>query len=78
MTRAFDAGNQHCQRFFVPLLALAQSLHLKTVAEGVETAEQAGRLAELGCDELQGFWISRPLPLDALLDWLRARTPAGV
>ena len=60
------------------VISLAQSLHLKTVAEGVETAEQAGRLAELGCDELQGFWISRPLPLDALLDWLRARTPAGV
>jgi diguanylate cyclase (GGDEF)-like protein len=47
-------------------LALARSLGLATVAEGVETADQAAWLARSGCDDAQGFFYSRPLePADA-------------
>ena len=43
-------------------LALARGLHLKTVAEGVETPAQARFLVAEGCDMLQGFLFSKPLP----------------
>lgn len=43
------------------ILAMAQSLGLCTVAEGVETAEQADLLTALGCDLLQGYYFSKPV-----------------
>jgi EAL domain-containing protein (putative c-di-GMP-specific phosphodiesterase class I) len=42
------------------IIQLAKSLSLTTVAEGVETAAQYRALRELGCDEVQGFYVSRP------------------
>jgi diguanylate cyclase (GGDEF)-like protein len=42
------------------IVALAQKLGLRTVAEGVETEEQAALLTKLGCDELQGYLFSPP------------------
>jgi EAL domain-containing protein (putative c-di-GMP-specific phosphodiesterase class I) len=39
-------------------------MDLSVVAEGVETEEQRGFLAGMGCHSFQGFLISRPLPLD--------------
>jgi diguanylate cyclase (GGDEF)-like protein/PAS domain S-box-containing protein len=44
------------------IVNLARSLGLGTVGEGVETEEQAAALAQLGCDQVQGYWYSRPLP----------------
>jgi diguanylate cyclase len=44
------------------ILAMAQSLQLRVVAEGVETVEQADFLRARGCDELQGFLFSKPVP----------------
>ena len=40
---------------------MAHALRMTVVAEGVETAAQLGILRELGCDEVQGYYISRPL-----------------
>ncbi|AVG16023.1 hypothetical protein CFN79_09255 [Chromobacterium vaccinii] len=48
------------------IISLAHAMGLETVAEGVETEPQAQRLAELGCDVLQGYWLSRPMPADAV------------
>ena len=54
-------------------IELGHNLGLRVVAEGVETQETWGRLAQLGCDTAQGFFISRPLPRIVLVDWLRKR-----
>lgn len=54
--------------------SLAQARGMRTVAEGVETPLQQRRLAEAGCDAIQGFHLCRPLPADSMDAWLRARS----
>ena len=49
-------------RLIEAVIGLAQSLGLTTIAEGVETAEQMLTLKALGCDIVQGYYFSRPLP----------------
>lgn len=49
---------------------LAHSFGMKVVAEGVETEAQRAYLVSIGCDYLQGYIISKPLPMDELLDYL--------
>ena len=55
------------------IVAMGHSLHMKVVAEGVETQAQAQCLRELGCDEMQGYLLSRPMPPAALLAWVTQR-----
>lgn len=52
------------------IIAMARTLGYSTTAEGVETAEQAELLRELGSDELQGFYFSRPLRAVNLEEWI--------
>lgn len=54
------------------VVALGHSLQMKVVAEGVETAEQVEFLRDLGCNEMQGWHLSRPLPPAELAKWLAA------
>ena len=53
----------------IAAISLAHSLGMRVVAEGVETADQANAVIELGCDEIQGFFFSKPLPAAEFLRW---------
>ena len=54
-------------------MALARSLELDVVAEGVETSEQTAFLMQLGCRYAQGFLLSRPITTDEMTRLLAAR-----
>jgi EAL domain-containing protein (putative c-di-GMP-specific phosphodiesterase class I) len=55
------------------VVALGHALGVRVVAEGVETAVQAALVCQLGCDEQQGYYHSKPLPAQDLEPLLRAR-----
>lgn len=55
------------------ILAMAQALNLRVIAEGVETQDQYDFLAELGCAEGQGYLFARPMPCDDLISFFRDR-----
>ncbi len=54
------------------VISLGQHLGLKTIAEGVETEEQMTVLQKLGCDEVQGFLLAKPMPERDLLEFLES------
>ena len=68
-----DQGNV----FFEAIITMAHALGMRVVAEGVERREQVAILRSLGCDEIQGFIVSKPLaPTTHQADLFRALMPA--
>ena len=59
------------------MIRIGKTLRLETVAEGIEKVEQAARLRALQCDIGQGYLFSRPLPSDAISQFLRDRSANG-
>ncbi len=59
------------------LIALAHNLKLRVIAEGVETEAQLRLLQQQGCDEIQGFFFSRPLSADEFVRLLQNHNPAA-
>jgi EAL domain-containing protein (putative c-di-GMP-specific phosphodiesterase class I) len=53
---------------------LGHALNLKVVAEGVEVASSWKALRRLGCDLIQGYYVSKPLPAQEFTAWMAART----
>lgn len=67
------------QKMVSAILSMAERLGLQTLAEGVETPGEHAILAQLGCGDVQGFGIARPMPVDETMDWIerhRARPAA--
>lgn len=54
------------------IISMAKILNLKTLAEGVETLDQAEKLFEKDCDELQGYYFSKPIPLDDFIAYYKS------
>jgi diguanylate cyclase (GGDEF)-like protein/PAS domain S-box-containing protein len=71
-----DVGQQENDGAIIKaVMAMAESLHLAVVAEGVETQAQIDFLLGLGCTTVQGYLLGRPLPAAATADLLRERVP---
>lgn len=63
-------NNQDDAAIVKAIIGISASLHMKVIAEGVETKEQLAFLNALGCDEIQGYFYGRPLPADAAAEFL--------
>jgi len=59
------------------IVSLAHTLGLKVIAEGVEDDEQLRMLRELGCDQIQGYLVGRPVPAQEI-DHLLRKTAVGI
>jgi predicted signal transduction protein with EAL and GGDEF domain len=67
-----DIHDAHVNEAFIgSILVLCQGLHLDSVAEGVEDMQQLERLRKLGCQVVQGYLVSRPVPAEEVIDLLR-------
>lgn len=55
------------------VIALAKSMNLEVIAEGVETIEQKNFLVESGCSHIQGYFYSRPISATDMSRWMRSR-----
>ncbi|HXU92978.1 MAG TPA: EAL domain-containing protein [Gallionella sp.] len=60
------------------IISMAHNLRLKVIAEGVETAEQQDFLRSRQCDEVQGYYFSRPIPARGITDLLQRNTGACI
>ncbi|ODV12457.1 MAG: hypothetical protein ABT19_11495 [Rhodanobacter sp. SCN 68-63] len=62
--QALDGGGSEARAIIAAIIELAHTLAMEVVAEGVETAMQAELLRTLGCDQVQGYYLSLPMPPD--------------
>ena len=67
--RSLDS-DEDAQAVVTAIISLARALHLDTTAEGIETAEQLIMLKALGCDDVQGYLIARPMPAAEVAPYL--------
>ena len=78
---AFDSDRAKVEAMLTSIITLGRSMSLQITAEGIETAEQAAFIKELGLDLVQGFYFGRPTPMEGLpsmfLAWSKRelRTP---
>ncbi|MBK4738175.1 bifunctional diguanylate cyclase/phosphodiesterase [Noviherbaspirillum pedocola] len=75
--RAFTAqlgAAQEGEVFFSAIVSMARALGMRVIAEGVETPQQLAVLQRLGCDEVQGYLVSRPLPAAEVVRFYGQRT----
>jgi len=71
--RAFVRGaseDESARAILESNVLLAKKLNMKIVAEGVETQQDWDLVAELGCDQVQGYYIAKPMPIEKLCEWL--------
>jgi diguanylate cyclase (GGDEF)-like protein len=74
-----NAAHDHRDRALIrSIVQLGHALGLRVVAEGVEDEATLRYLAETGCDYVQGYHVSRPLPADKFTAWLRDTSAHGI
>ena len=75
--RSFTSRLPVDRAMFAFIVQLARAIGATTVVEGVETREQLDLVTEIGCDQAQGFYLSRPLTPDSVAHYLRGGSPTG-
>ena len=73
--RSFTSRLPGDRAMFAFIVQLARAIGATTVVEGVETREQLDLVTEIGCDQAQGYHLSRPLTPDAVARYLRGGSP---
>lgn len=68
------AEKQHLHVLLQSTVEMGKRLQLSTVAEGVEKAADWELMRQLGCDIVQGYYVSKPMPADALAGWIKHGT----
>ena len=63
--------NKESENIVDAIISLAKSLKMKTIAEGVETEQQLPMYKQKGCDEIQGFYFSKPVPAEEFTELLK-------
>lgn len=71
-----DIQSPKAQEIIFSVIELAGKLHMETVAEGIEQAEQVEFLQRIRCDMIQGYYFSKPLPMDVFEQWAEEYIPA--
>ena len=78
--RAFVVGAEHNEggrQIIEAIAAVARAMHLKVVAEGIETASQLAMVSALGCGAAQGFLLGRPMSPEQLEHWMNEHAGAA-
>jgi diguanylate cyclase len=65
-------ASQEQLRLVASIVAMARALGIRTLAEGVESEQEEAALRNLGCDDVQGYRIARPMPRGDATSWLAA------
>ena len=71
------AEGEESKLILTSLVRMATALGIDTVCEGVETAEEVEFLREIGCSKLQGYYYSRPIPFEEILERYRSGMQIG-
>jgi diguanylate cyclase (GGDEF)-like protein len=71
------AENENDRAVVKAIISLGKNLNLRVIAEGVETAEQVAFLRDNGCDEIQGYYVAKPMAPGEVEAWLASRPLAG-
>ena len=73
----YPPGNERENNILEDLIPMFQARGLKVLCEGVETREMVRVLMEMGCDYMQGFFFSKPMPEDAFIEYVKAKNRRG-
>lgn len=63
-----DLDNENIKIMLLKLVELVKTMHMDTICEGVETKENVDYLTQIGCDSIQGYYYSKPIPWENFLD----------
>ena len=71
------AQDEHNDNIVQTTVNLAHSMRLRVVAEGVEDIETMRRITAIGCEQAQGYFLSKPLPAEKIRSWLANYEPVS-